>query len=123
MKPQPSSYENKTLKREKKSVAIMVRIYCKDHHKRRDKVRDGLCAECAEYEEYVFKHLERCPFREKKSACGRCLRCYHTSFKEKAMEVMGSAGPKMFLYHPILSLKHLWNARIEPDPSVKVSIF
>jgi len=101
----------------------MVRIYCSDHHKGRDKIADGLCGECAEYKEYVFKHLERCPFREKKSACGRCLRCYPHSFGEKAMEVMGSAGPKMLLYHPILAVKHLWDARIEPDLTVKVFVF
>jgi hypothetical protein len=41
----------------------------------------------------------------------------------KAMEVMGSAGLKMFLYHPILSLHHLWDARIEPDSSAKVLVF
>jgi Nitrous oxide-stimulated promoter len=123
MKPQLSIYENKMLKREKKSVGIMVKIYCKDHHKARDKVGDELCSECSEYKAYMFKHLERCPFREKKSACGRCLRCYPPSFGEKAFEVMGSAGPKMFLHHPILALKHLWDARIEPDSTVKVFVF
>ena len=96
----------------------MVKIYCRDHHK----TKDELCAECTEYKEYVFKHLEKCPFQEKKTACGRCLLCYPSDYKEKLWEVMGSAGPKMFLYHPILSLQHLWDARIEPDSAVKVSI-
>ncbi len=116
--PQRSKYD-KMLKREKKTVAIMVGIYCKDRHKGRAE----LCAECAEYKEYVFKHLEKCPFQERKSACGRCLRCYPPNFEQKAMEVMGSAGPKMFLYHPFLALHHLWDARIEPDSSKKIVIF
>ncbi len=123
LRSQLSNYENKMLKREKKSVEIMVKIYCQDHHHGRDIGNDGICTDCADYREYMFRHLERCPFREKKSACGRCLRCYPASFGERAMEVMGSAGPKMFLYHPILSLKHLWDARIEPDSKVKVFVF
>ncbi len=56
MRPPFSNYANKMLKREKKTVSLMVRIYCKDHHKTSCK----LCAECAEYKEYVFRHLEKC---------------------------------------------------------------
>lgn len=119
MQPQPSNYESKMLKREKKSVRLMVEIYCRGYHE----THGELCAECAEYKEYVFRYLEKCPFKEKKSACGRCLRCYPPIFEEKAMEIMGFAGPKMFLYHPILSLHHLWDARIDPDSSAKVLIF
>jgi hypothetical protein len=120
MEPHHSNYANKMLNREKKTVGLMVEIFCKDHHHKRI---GELCAKCVEYKEYVFKHLERCPFQEKKSACGRCLRCYPPNFEEKAMEIMGSAGPKMFLYHPILSLHHFWDARIEPDSSAKVFVF
>ncbi len=119
MESKLSEYESKMLKREKKTVGLMVEIYCKDHHK----TRGELCTECSGYKEYVFKHLENCPFQEKKTACGRCLLCYPPDYKERLFEVMGSAGPKMFLYHPFLSLHHLWDARIEPDSSTKILIF
>lgn len=91
MQPQLSNYKNKMLKREKKTAGYVVEIYCKDHHKRSGE----LCADCAEFKEYVFIHLEICPFQEKKGACGRCLLCYSPDFKEKVMVVIGYAGPKM----------------------------
>jgi hypothetical protein len=58
--------------------------------------KEGNFAEYAAFIEYVFKHLENCPFQKKKTACGRCLRCYPPNFEEKAIEIMGFAGPKMF---------------------------
>lgn len=117
MQPQLSNYK-KMLQHEKKTVGFMVEIYCKEYHK----TRNELCIECTEFKKNVFFHLEKCPIQEKKSACGRCLLCYPADYKERLFEVMGSAGPKMFLYHPILSLRHLWDARIEPDSAVKVSV-
>ncbi len=59
---QPRSTYNKMLDREKKSVAYMVTIYCKDHHKS----EISLCDECTEIKEYIFTRLTNCPFQEKK---------------------------------------------------------
>ena len=55
MQPPLSNYANKMLKREKKTAGLMVEIYCKVHHR----TSGELCAECAEYKEYVFTHLEK----------------------------------------------------------------
>jgi hypothetical protein len=102
---------NKLLVREKKSVAYMVEIFCKEHHQ----TDGGLCAECAKTKRCIFVRLENCPFQEKKTACGRCdLQCYPPVLKEKVWTVLSYAGPKMALSHPILACYHLWDARRKP---------
>ncbi|MCK5346806.1 MAG: nitrous oxide-stimulated promoter family protein, partial [Candidatus Heimdallarchaeota archaeon] len=56
------------IKREKKMVEFMVQIYCKGNHK----TRGALCLECNEFLEYVKERLDRCPYQEGKTGCGRC---------------------------------------------------
>lgn len=96
--------EHPRIKREKKTVEAMVRIYCKKHH-----VSPGneLCPECNQFFEYVKMRLDKCPFQEKKSTCGKCLiHCYKPVMREKAKKVMRYSGPRMILYHPVLALHH-----------------
>jgi hypothetical protein len=91
------------LARECKTMAAMVRIYCRDHHFR----SDGLCAGCEQFLTYAYVRLERCRFGEEKPICAKCpVHCYHRERREQARVVMRYAGPRMVWEHPVLSLRH-----------------
>ncbi len=70
--------------REKKTIDVMVNIYCKAHHN----VKGGeLCPKCNEFLSYAFLRLDNCPFQEEKSTCGKCLvHCYQPQMREKAYD-------------------------------------
>jgi hypothetical protein len=92
------------LEREQKTIAVMLAIYCRDHHGGRRE----LCEDCARLLDYARRRLDRCPFQEKKPACNRCeVHCYSAIQRERVRAVMRYAGPRMILPHPILSLWHL----------------
>jgi hypothetical protein len=95
------------MKREKKTIGHMVEIYCKGHHD----THGELCSECKEFKEYAFMRLDKCPFQDKKSTCGKCvIHCYRPDMKEKVKEVMRYSGPRMLLPHPTLALHHAWDS-------------
>jgi hypothetical protein len=103
--------EHPRITREKKTIDAMVHIYCKSHHKKHGE----LCPECSEFQAYAFMRLEKCPFQEKKSTCGKCLiHCYRPDMKEKVKKVMRYSGPRMLLHHPGLALHHVWDGRTKP---------
>ncbi|EGV31813.1 hypothetical protein ThidrDRAFT_1698 [Thiorhodococcus drewsii AZ1] len=96
------------IRREQRTIAVMMRIYCCDHHGG----RDALCASCSELHEYARRRLEICPFQDAKPACNRCeVHCYSAARRDRVKAVMGYAGPRMLLRHPWLSLWHLIDAR------------
>ena len=89
---------------EKKTIKSMIEIYCKYHHE------NPVCEECNELLEYAYKRIEKCPLRPDKPTCKNChIHCYDKKHKERIKTVMRFSGPKMFLYHPILSLIYLKN--------------
>ena len=91
------------LKREKATVAIMIRLYCKDAHE----TKDNLCMECEDLKDYAFKRLENCKFGSKKPVCGKCkVHCYKPAMREKIRTVMIKSGPKMLFRYPVTSLYH-----------------
>jgi predicted amidophosphoribosyltransferase len=96
------------IEREKRTVAAMVRIYCRDHDR-----RDGaLCQDCQSLLDYARLRLERCPFGEGKSTCARCpVHCYRPEMRERIRQVMRYAGPRMLLYHPVLAIRHILDGR------------
>jgi len=103
--------EHPRITREKKTIQAMVHIYCKAHHK----PQDNLCSECAEFLTYAHMRLDKCPFQEKKSTCGKCLiHCYRPDMKEKVKTVMRYSGPRMLITHPSLALHHVWDGRTKP---------
>jgi len=60
-----------------KTVAAMVRIYCRDKHGSR---RGALCGPCSNLLEYANERLEKCPFGEDKTTCRDCpIHCYRTA--------------------------------------------
>lgn len=108
--------EHPRITREKKTIEAMVKIYCKKHHQ----THGELCPECTEFLAYGRMRLEKCPFQEKKSTCGKCLiHCYKPDMKEKVKKVMRYSGPRMLLYHPGLAMHHVWDGRTKPPTLAK----
>lgn len=82
---------------------MMIRLYC-----RRKEGHDNLCPECQALLDYAHLRLSRCPFGENKTSCRRCpVHCYSPLMRERIRIVMRYSGPRMLLYHPIETLKHL----------------
>lgn len=75
-----------------------------------------LCGPCAELLGYSLLRLSKCPFQEGKTSCGKCrVHCYKPDMRERAREVMRTAGPLMPLRHPLMALWHLFDGlRKEP---------
>lgn len=100
--------EKSRIDREKETVGIMISIYCSHHHKNRH--GKGLCPECAEVQKYVDDRLSHCPHGESKPTCRMCtIHCYRRDMREKIIEIMKYAGPRMMFLHPIAAFKHLFS--------------
>ena len=123
--PALSSFAHPRLAREARTIQLMVKLYCHNHHHR---AAGSLCADCQELIDYALLRLEKCPFQENKSTCAHCaVHCYQRSMRERVRVVMRWAGPRMLLHHPILAVLHLLdgfrpapkltphNPRIEPE--------
>ena len=99
------------IEREKKTVAAMIRIYCRDQHGS----RKALCESCRALLNYAWQRLDKCPFGERKSTCARCpVHCYKPAMREEIRRVMRYAGPRMLYTHPILAIRHLLDERQKP---------
>ncbi|MCL1978162.1 MAG: nitrous oxide-stimulated promoter family protein [Candidatus Bathyarchaeota archaeon] len=107
MKPQPPNPTHKRMVREKKTITYMVDLYCKAHHKSPD---GELCPDCQQFKDYAFLRLDKCPFQDKKSTCGKCtIQCYKPDMKLQVRKIMRYSGPRLLLYHPGLALHHAWD--------------
>lgn len=92
------------MRREAKTVEVMIRQYCRLKHQNRDK----LCTDCAALLEYSNKRLASCPFQEGKTSCGKCkIHCYKPDMQKKIRDVMRTIGPRMVFTNPIMSFYHL----------------
>lgn len=97
------------MQREAGTVSAMIDIACAELH---GTSRGGLCPECAELREYALLRLAKCPFQEGKTSCGNCrVHCYKPGMRERARQVMRTAGPRMTLRHPLLALWHFFDGR------------
>jgi len=102
--------------RERKTIKAMIDIYCKNHHESEGK----LCLECQELFDYAMIRLDKCPFQEKKTTCGKCpIHCYSPIMRKKVKEVMKHSGPRMIFKHPILALHHVFDGRKKPETPKK----
>ncbi len=103
--------ENRRIRREKKTIGIMIKINCNSHHHTKEK----LCDECQELLDYALLRVNRCPFSENKPTCEKCLvHCYIPEKREKIRVVMRYAGPRMIWNHPILAILHLIDSLRKP---------
>ncbi len=97
------SRQSDRINNEKKTVGIMVRLYC-----RRAEGNRNLCQDCHELLNYAEARLDRCRFGKDKPTCRKCpVHCYKPDMREKMRNVMRWAGPRMMLYHPIEAIRHL----------------
>ncbi len=91
------------ISREKKTISKMIGIYCRHRHGR----ADDLCAECGHLRDYAMQCIDRCPFREDKPVCGKCpVHCYEPDMRDRIRRVMRYSGPRMMMYHPVLTVMH-----------------
>ncbi|MGW8161300.1 MAG: nitrous oxide-stimulated promoter family protein [Desulfobulbales bacterium] len=112
MPEQKPVFASKRMRREAKTVEMMVRRYCRDKHN----TKNELCLSCRELLEYAFKRLSLCPFQENKTTCGKCpVHCYKPGMRKKIQEVMRYVGPGMILTNPIMSLQHCLDG-LRKDP-------
>lgn len=102
-------------RREAKTIAAMVQIYCQGHGHVRE-ADAPMCVECGALLEYAARRLERCVFGDAKPACANCVvHCYRADMRERVREVMRWSGPRMLLRHPVLAILHLVDER-RPAP-------
>jgi flavodoxin len=107
------SSQGPRIQREKRTIDKMVHVYCKGNHKTKG---NQLCAECSEFLAYALLRLDKCPFQEEKSTCGKCLvHCYQPQMREKAKKVMRYSGPRLLLRAPGLALHHVFDGRKKPQ--------
>jgi len=91
------------LNRERRTIQAMVEIYCHGHHQS----TAALCLECHNFLSYAMQRIDKCPLQNNKPTCRKCpVHCYKREMREKARHIMGYAGPRMMIYHPILTILH-----------------
>lgn len=96
--------------REKRTVALMIRLYCRKKHG----TSGVLCADCQALTEYALMRSDKCPFMEKKTFCSNChVHCYKPEMREKIREVMRFSGPRMIFRHPVMAIRHLIESKKE----------
>ena len=96
------------LQRERRTVAAMIKLYCRAHHGSGKE----LCDACAELARYCEARLSHCPFHADKPSCVQCtVHCYAPQQREQIRVVMRFAGPRMLWRHPVLALAHLLDNR------------
>lgn len=96
--------------REKKTVALMIRLYCQKKHGTKTK----LCPKCQALHDYAIQRSDRCPFMETKTFCSNCrVHCYKKEMREQIREVMRFSGPRMILYHPVMAMRHVIESKKE----------
>ncbi|HUV66932.1 MAG TPA: nitrous oxide-stimulated promoter family protein [Sedimentisphaerales bacterium] len=104
------------LKKERKTIAVMISMFCEAHH---GTSREQLCPACEELQGYTEQRLDRCPFGENKGACSKCrIHCYKTQMRKRVTEVMRYADPKMIAKHPLLAIDHLLKTVRKQKPEV-----
>lgn len=90
--------------REKRTVSLMISIYCRKMHG----IKKELCPECRALQEYAVLRSDKCPFMETKTFCSNCrVHCYQPQMREKIRAVMRYAGPRMIFHHPLMAVRHV----------------
>lgn len=93
------------IEREKRTVRLMIGIYCRRMHHGSG---EALCPSCRELSDYACERLERCPKGDAKTSCRKCdIHCYAPSRRDSIREVMRTVGPGMIFSHPLAAIRHL----------------
>jgi hypothetical protein len=109
--------ETPRIRRELKTIAAMLRIYCRDHHGAAARSEAGVCAACAGLQDYARQRLAACTYGPEKPTCVNCpIHCYGRHQREEMRVVMRYAGPRMIWRHPVLALAHIVDGRRPAPP-------
>ena len=82
-----TSLQMRIIEREQRTAEQMIRIYCRYKEGNKE-----LCPTCRQLLQYAHNN---CP-----------IHCYKPEMKKRIQEVMRYAGPRMFFFHPITTIKH-----------------
>ena len=101
---------DKKREREKKTVAFMIKLYCR----KKNGTKNVLCPECQALYDYAAQRSDRCPFMETKTFCANCkVHCYKPEMRERIRSVMRFSGPRMIFSHPIAAVRHVIETKKE----------
>ena len=99
----PENSLSRRVKRERQTLLAMVQLYCRDNHNG----QPDLCVECQALADYALQRVERCPFKDQKPVCAKCVvHCYQPEMRTQVRTVMRYAGPRMLCKHPGMALMH-----------------
>jgi hypothetical protein len=88
--------------REKKTVQMMIEIYCRRHLK-----QTTIPEEYQQLIAYAHNRLSHCRFGENKNVCKKCpIHCYAPKERQQIREVMRWVGPRMMIYAPKETIIH-----------------
>ncbi|MBA7560361.1 hypothetical protein ES708_01986 [subsurface metagenome] len=90
------------LDREKDTIGVMIRMYCRYFHQTK-----SLCLDCLNLYDYSVNRIKCCPFGREKPVCTGCMvHCYKSDKREEIRRVMRLAGPRMILSHPVKAIDY-----------------
>lgn len=90
---------------EKKTVKVMITMYCNSHH---NTGKTAICSSCNSLLEYAISRIDNCPFGDDKPSCEKCpVHCYKNEQRDEIKKIMRYSGPRMLFKHPLLTIKHL----------------
>lgn len=93
------------IEKDKQTLKFMVELYCK-----RKLHQASPSDEYQQLIDYACQRLEHCKYGNEKPACKNCkTHCYQHEMREKMRIVMRWAGPRMLLYDPLATIRHLLN--------------
>jgi hypothetical protein len=96
---------SRRIRREKKTISIMIEMYCRDQH---GTTNHDLCGNCGALHAYAMQRIDKCPFCLAKPTCANCpIHCYKPDMRAEIKQVMRYAGPRMLKRHPILAILHI----------------
>ncbi|OGS56629.1 MAG: hypothetical protein A3K60_01315 [Euryarchaeota archaeon RBG_19FT_COMBO_56_21] len=99
------------MRREKRTVRAMVRMYCSHHHAS----PSNLCSDCDKLIKYSETRVDRCVYKQSKPTCAKCpIHCYEPLSRERMKAVMRYTGPRMLYTHPYLAIAHALDSARKP---------
>ena len=99
------------LEREHRTVAALIRIYCRSRHS----AGPELCAGCSDLQRYVAERMAHCVLHHAKPTCVACaVRCFAPPQQAHIRAVLRYAGPRLFWRHPVRAFWHYFDTRYTP---------
>lgn len=93
------------IEREKKTVRMMIELYCHHHLK-----QNSMPKEYQRLTEFACRRLDHCKYGERKTACKDCpTHCYAPKEREQIRKIMRWVGPRMIFYSPKEAIRHILN--------------